>query len=210
MSDDPDDNERVALERAFDRLGARYRVSTATYHATYCGAPPNVQILLEQDPLFQTSCFCSSAYDVVPQRNTCVARIYPAAAKIVVFGCKSRNDCVRVLDTLREALGTLHVLDIRCILMNINIDLPYTLNNHMPDALEKVPQVTLVEQQERHPATIVHINLHGQYTKKALVYPKSGKVSLHTSSWRDSRWMWAIMHEALQESRGFSKAPNAE
>jgi len=183
------------------------RLSTATYHVKYA-ADPNIGVILSLDHhSFTPSTFCSSAYEWnhLESDTSRRLRIYPTANKIMVMGCKSLQECKDTLVKLRHVLGTLHILNIQCILLNLNLNLPWTMNRHVDTILSEVPEVVLVEARERQPCLVVHVRLHNSYIKKALLYPRTGKASLHTSSWEDTEIMWSLLWPALQQCRGFSK-----
>ena len=197
------------LKSVFRENNIIARLSTSTYHVDFQG-DPNVEHILRHDTTsFTTSAFCSSAYEWRSQMSLRV-RIYPTSRKIMVMGCKSFDDCIESLEELRCVLGTLHILNIRCILLNLNLNLPWTVNRHIESELSQMREISFVDMQERHPCMIVHIVLRRLYVKKALLYPKAGKISLHTSSWEDAKRMWELLWPPLRQCKGISKTLDAE
>jgi len=208
----------VSLEHAFQQHireqtpagspAPTYHISTMTWVARWEHASPNLQIILETDTVyFKRSKFCSSAFEFeprpMPHKIRC--RVYPSHHKVVVTGCRTEQECSEALHHLQNAFGGCNWIDRRCHLININIDLPWTLNRQTTTSLEARDRVRMVEEIEGHPATIVHIDT-GSSIKKALLYQSSGKISFHTSSWSDIITLWNVLWPVLHHCRGITKS----
>jgi len=199
---------QVHQASADDAPAPTVHISTMTWVAQWERAPPNLQTILETDTAyFKRSTFCSTAFEFHTQ-SAIRCRIYPSSHKVVVTGCRTEHQCIETLDRLQQAFGGCDWIDRRCHLININIDLPWTLNRYTAASLETRDGVRLVEVTEGRPATIVHIDT-GSRIKKALVYQSSGKVSLHTSSWKESIALWNVLWPALHQCRGITKTPKS-
>lgn len=200
----------TSLDVALAADGCKHRVSLMTYLATWNRAPRNIETLLSTDRRhFQKSKFSTSAYEYRPyepsdERHSIRMRLYPSSHKVLITGVRSLRECIDACDALSLCVGDMEFDPPECQLININIALPFSLKHIVDVVINHVsnPAVRFVERQESHPAIIVHVDT-SERIRKVLVYPKSGKVSLHVSSFDEAHRIWNIMKPSLVESRGF-------
>jgi len=196
---------KTSLEERLSQTGIRHHVSTMTFIARWSRAPPNLQTLLETDSAhFTRSKFCSTAFEYRVPDTTTRCRVYPTQ-KVLITGCRSDDQCIEALDTLSTCLGGISFQPPECHLINLNIDLPWTLTSATTSCLEAIQQVLLIEHQERRPATIVHVDT-GDTVKKVLLYQRTGKLSMHVASWTEADTLWTILAPVLHTCRGFTKS----
>lgn len=201
-------NVKTSLEHRLSHVGARHHVSTMTFTARWSRAPPNIQTIMETDSgHFTRSRFCPTAFEYRVPDSTTRCRIYPTQ-KVLITGCRSDDQCIDALDTLSTCLGGVDFEPPECHLINLNIDLPWTLNSATIACLEATQQILLVEHQERRPATILHIDT-GDTIKKVLMYQRTGKVSMHVASWTEADTIWTILCPVLHACQGFRKPTEA-
>jgi TATA-box binding protein (TBP) (component of TFIID and TFIIIB) len=203
-----DSHVKASLEHRLSHAGARHHVSTMTFLARWSRAPHNLQTLMETDAVhFTKSRFCPTAFEYrVPESRT-RCRIYPTQ-KVLITGCRSDAHCLDALESLSTCLGGMEFQSPECHLININIDLPWTLNSATIACLHAIQQVLMIEPQERRPATIVHIDT-GDAIKKVLLYQRTGKISMHVASWTEANTIWTLLSPALHACQGFRKPPES-
>ncbi|MGA1563840.1 MAG: hypothetical protein ACO35C_04385 [Pontimonas sp.] len=192
---------RASLEQRLVADGCNHRVSMMTYLVQWTRAPCNLGTILAFDrDHFKKSKFTSSAYEFRPfsssdARRSIRMRLYPSSHKVLVTGVTAQEDCSAACDALSRCLGDLEFDPPECQLININIALPHSLGD-----IRHSPGIRFVERQEGHPAVIVHVAT-SRRIRKVLVYPKSGKISLHVASFDEATEIWDILQPSL--TRGF-------
>jgi len=203
------ESEEQSLKRCFQRLipESDVHVSTSTWTSEWLGAPPNIEVLIKEDPkTFIESRFCYGAYEFKPFAGRSInCRIYLTSKKIHLTGCKDQDEVQRSLDLLSMACGGMTIRPPTCKLVNINICLPFSLNSQTVEIMKHTEGVRLVEYKEGHPALIIHICLGEGIYKKALLYPSSGKLSIHASNYDEALLMWSILSPPLLECRGIDR-----
>lgn len=201
-------HSKASLERRLSNAGARHHVSTMTFMARWSRAPPNLQTIMETDAAhFTRSRFCRTAFEFRVPESTTRCRVYPTQ-KVLITGCRSDDQCIDALDTLSMCLGGVDFEPPECHLINLNIELPWTLNSATIACLEATRQVLLIEHQERRPGTIIHIDT-GDTIKKVLLYQRTGKLSMHVASWAEADTIWTILCPVLHACQGFRKLTEA-
>lgn len=202
-----DSATRATFERRLKHASAKTHVSTMTYTSQLTRYPANIETVIALDVTFRKSTFGTTAYECrpLPTRPQARCRLYITTKRVLITGVVSIDECLQCLWRLARILGDCDFEQPECRLININIDLAWTLNRWIIDTLQHINNIRYIERQESHPATIVHCSLGEGTLRKAMIYG-SGKASFHVESYREAESLWKILEPAFKECRGIKKS----